>query len=211
MTENLSNNFWQDVVSFCIPHMFLIVITSMTHRPSCTRFSNYGKVWSRAFAVLIFHIIRLTYFGNCCLIYYIRGDMSPNFVQNISSVLARPCDAISSYVYSNDKHYSVANDKSGSKYVLKFRSGNDLLFWHALVPQTVYTCTYICIYTSIYIDMHLSNSIVWQRIAYHMQQYYSTVYYCSLVGDTPPHGRIRVHPPIHYFLVTVRRPCRMDW
>jgi hypothetical protein len=64
-------------------------------------------------------------------------NMSPNFVQTISFVLARSCDANSSCVYSKEKHYSVANDKSGSEYVLKFRSGNDLLFWHALVPQTV--------------------------------------------------------------------------
>ena len=63
--------------------------------------------------------------------------MSSSLVQKISFVLARLCDANTSYVYSKEKHYSVANDKSGSKYVLKFRSGNDLLFWHALVPQTV--------------------------------------------------------------------------
>jgi hypothetical protein len=54
-----------------VTQMLSIVITSRTHRPSCTRFSNYGKVWTRAFAVLIFHTNRLTDFGNCCLIYYI--------------------------------------------------------------------------------------------------------------------------------------------
>ena len=132
--------------------MLLIVITSRTHRPSCTRFSNYGKVWTRAFAVLIFHTNRLTDFGNCCLIVYITfvRNMSPNFVQTISFVLARPCDANSSCVYSKEKHYSVANDKSGSEYVLKFRSGNDLLFWHALVPQTVDVNFNIKIFTCVH-------------------------------------------------------------
>ena len=132
--------------------MLLIVITSRTHRPSCTRFSNYGTVWSRAFAVLIFHTNRLTDFGNCCLIVYITfvRNMSPNFVQTISFVLARPCDANSSCVYSKEKHYSVANDKSGSEYVLKFRSGNDLLFWHALVPQTVDVNFYIKTFTCVH-------------------------------------------------------------
>ena len=47
------------------------------------------------------------------------------------------CPANSSYVYSKEKYYLLANDKSVSEYVLEFRSGNDLLFWHALVPQTV--------------------------------------------------------------------------
>ena len=77
-------------------------------------------------------------------------NMSPNFVQTISFVLARPCDANSSCVYSKEKHYSVANDKSGSEYVLKFRSGNDLLFWHALVPQTVDVNFNIKIFTCVH-------------------------------------------------------------
>ena len=47
------------------------------------------------------------------------------------------CSANSSYVYSKEKYHLLANDKSVAEYVLKFRSGNDLLFWHDLVPQTV--------------------------------------------------------------------------
>ena len=51
--------------------------------------------------------------------------------------------ANSNYVYSKEKYLLLANDKSVSEYVLKFRSGNDLLFWHALVPQTVdVNCNY---------------------------------------------------------------------
>ena len=40
-------------------------------------------------------------------------------------------------MYSKEKYYLFGNDKSVSEYVLEFRSENELLFWHALVPQTV--------------------------------------------------------------------------
>ena len=48
-----------------------------------------------------------------------------------------PCPANSSYVYPKEKFHLLANDKAVPEYVLEFRSGNDLLFWYALVPQTV--------------------------------------------------------------------------
>jgi hypothetical protein len=52
--------------------------------------------------------------------------------------------------HSNVKPNSLQNENSVPEYVLKFRSENDSLFWHALVPQTVdvsfYINTFICVH-----------------------------------------------------------------